>query len=90
MLLLMTAVPAAMHLITTPGYQSYLSADAQVDLWSLGVILFELYKGDPPFYTNSIYSLINHIMTHPVNFPKSMSPEFHSFLKVCWVHASYM
>ena len=29
-----------------------------VDLWSVGVILFELYTGQPPFYTNNIYSLI--------------------------------
>lgn len=33
----------------------HLSSAAQVDLWSLGVILFELYVGQPPFYTNSIY-----------------------------------
>jgi hypothetical protein len=26
------------------------------------VILYELYVGQPPFYTNSIYSLIHHIV----------------------------
>lgn len=27
-----------------------------------GVILYELFVGTPPFYTNSIYSLIHHIV----------------------------
>lgn len=51
------------------------------DLWSLGVIIYELFVGQPPFYTNSIYSLIQLIIKEPVRFPDNMSPEFKSFLK---------
>lgn len=56
--------------------------DHSADLWSLGVILYELVVGQPPFYTNSIYSLIHHIVRDPVRLPTGISPEFRSFLKV--------
>lgn len=52
-----------------------------MDLWSLGVIIYELFVGTPPFYTNSIYTLIHLIVKDPVKFPDNMSPEFKSFLQ---------
>jgi fused-like protein len=45
------------------------------------VIIYELFKGTPPFYTNSIYTLIHLIVKDPVKFPEDMSPEFKSFLQ---------
>ncbi|CAJ1967824.1 unnamed protein product [Sphenostylis stenocarpa] len=43
--------------------------------------MYELYVGQPPFYTNSVYALIRHIVKDPVKYPDRMSPNFKSFLK---------
>ena len=70
--------------------------DHRADLWSLGIILFELFVGQPPFYTNNIYTLISLIVKQDVQYPPHMSNSFRSFLsgllnkhpgdRLCWPH----
>ncbi|XP_016849578.2 serine/threonine-protein kinase 36 [Anolis carolinensis] len=55
--------------------------DHTADLWSVGCILYELYVGTPPFYTNSIFQLVSLIIKDPVKWPKNMSLHFKSFLQ---------
>ncbi|KAK8875654.1 serine/threonine protein kinase [Tritrichomonas musculus] len=54
--------------------------DEKVDVWALGVILYELYYGKPPFFTNSIYKLIQMIVNSPITWPGQISDQFKSFL----------
>ncbi|KAH9525670.1 Serine/threonine-protein kinase 36 [Bulinus truncatus] len=55
--------------------------DHTADLWALGCILYELFVGSPPFFTNSIFQLVNMIIKDPVKWPKTMTPVFKDFLQ---------
>jgi serine/threonine protein kinase len=48
---------------------------------SLGVILYELFVGQPPFYTNNLVTLVRLIINDSVKYPDNMSAKFKDFLK---------
>ncbi|TNN17221.1 Serine/threonine-protein kinase 36, partial [Schistosoma japonicum] len=54
--------------------------DHTADLWALGCILYELFVGTPPFYTNSIFQLVKLITKTSIQWPPDMSSVFKDFL----------
>ncbi|KAH8875647.1 Serine/threonine-protein kinase 36 [Schistosoma japonicum] len=53
--------------------------DHTADL-ALGCILYELFVGTPPFYTNSIFQLVKLITKTSIQWPPDMSSVFKDFL----------
>ncbi|CAL4067793.1 unnamed protein product [Meganyctiphanes norvegica] len=70
----------------TPDYMaseivSSLPYNKAVDWWSLGILLYELLNGNPPFNGHDADSIFNAILKHKVCYPKSMSEEAKDIIK---------
>ena len=49
--------------------------DERVDIWCIGVLLFELVTGKPPFQGDSMHNLKQNILWLKINWPKNITYE---------------
>ncbi|ORX61952.1 Pkinase-domain-containing protein [Hesseltinella vesiculosa] len=52
-----------------------------VDWWSLGILIFEMLAGHPPFYDNSSFGIYEKILAGKVQFPAHFDPLVKDLLK---------
>ena len=46
----------------------------EVDWWSLGILLFEMLVGIPPFYKENVHQMYDMIQNEPLRVPSWLSP----------------
>jgi serine/threonine-protein kinase len=68
-------------LLGTPLYMSPEQArgeedlDHRVDIWALGVLLYECLTGEVPFHANNYLGIISQVLTHQATPPSRLRPE---------------
>ena len=55
--------------------------DWAVDYWGLGVLLFEMITGVPPFSGNTELDIYKNILTATIKYPPTISPELKDLIK---------
>ncbi|MCP9262874.1 cAMP-dependent protein kinase catalytic subunit [Dirofilaria immitis] len=56
--------------------------DKSVDWWSLGILIYEMLVGLPPFQGDTVMDIYAEIMTDRIHFPKSMDFFTKDFIKM--------
>ena len=61
-------------LYMAPEILTYKEYTDKADLWSIGVILYEMLTGELPFKGNTIYNIMKQIENKTIKFPKDKYP----------------
>ena len=64
----------APELLTGAGYTK------SVDWWTLGVLLYEMLTGLPPFYSEDVNEMYRKILQDPLRFPEEVGSDARSLL----------
>ncbi|KAI0030081.1 Pkinase-domain-containing protein [Vararia minispora EC-137] len=64
----------APELLESQGYTK------TVDWWTLGVLLYEMMTGLPPFYDENVNVMYQRILSDPLHFPPDMPPDAQSLI----------
>ena len=55
--------------------------DHRIDIWSIGVLTFELCTGSPPFEASTSHATYQRITTLDLQMPSHLSPECCDFIE---------
>jgi eukaryotic-like serine/threonine-protein kinase len=70
-----TQIMGSPHYMSPEQLRSTRDVDARADIWSLGVVLFELLTGDMPFTATEVTSLIAQILHEPHQRLTALRPD---------------
>ncbi|HSO37810.1 MAG TPA: serine/threonine-protein kinase, partial [Labilithrix sp.] len=70
-----TQIMGSPHYMSPEQLRSTRDVDARADIWSLGVVLFELLTGDTPFTSGEVTGLIAEILHDPHQRLTTVRPE---------------